>query len=193
MAFVPGFLHDVFISYACADDENAEGLIGHFAKLLSNALRAQGLRLHDVAVPDGVDVFLDRQRFSNALRAQGLRLHDVAVPDGVDVFLDRQRLRAGSDLTEQVLTAARSSAVFIAFHSPAYVESSWCRREAGEFIGNYDARRPKLDGRLFVVALGKRGAPPESPVEALRSRRFRRFYSVNLDGKDFPFEPASDG
>lgn len=161
---VPGFLHDVFISYACADDEQADGLIGHFAKLLGNGLRAQGLRLHD-----------------------------AAMPDGVDIFLDRQRLQAGADLTEQVLTAARSSAVFIAFHSLAYVESSWCRREAAEFIGNYDACRPKLNGRLFVVSLGKRGAPSESPVEALRSRRFRRFYSVNADGKDFPFEPAMDG
>lgn len=163
MAFIPGYLHDVFISYACADDALADGLIGNFWTLLTKALCAEGLRLKE----------------------------DQA--DGVDVFLDRRRLHAGNDLTEQVLTAARCSAVFIAFHSLAYVGSSWCQREAAEFSGMYDPRWPRLDGRLFVVALGRGGSPAQSPVQALRSRRFRRFFYVNADGYDFPFEPDLPG
>ncbi len=160
MACIPGFLHDVFISYACADDVNADGLIGNFWTLLTHALKAEGLKMKEDD------------------------------PAGVDVFLDRRRLEAGADLTEQVLTSARGSAIFVAFHSPAYVASSWCLQEAREFSGIYDPRWPKLHGRLFVVSLGKKGSPAGSPVEALRSRRFRRFYYVNADGRDFPFEPA---
>jgi hypothetical protein len=159
MAYVPGYLHDVFISYACADDEQSH-LVRQFCEMLERALRAEGFRLK------------------------------VDDPAGVDVFLDRRRLKAGDDLTEQVLTSARGSAVFIAFHSPAYLASDWCRREATEFCNVYDGAR-KLEGRLFVVALGRDGSPKESAVQLLRSRRFRRFYYVHPDGSDFAFEPSS--
>ena len=160
MAYVPGCLHDVFVSYACADDAPA-GLVRDFCG-----------------------------RLGAALATQGLRLESTASPDGVDIFLDRRTIQAGEDLTEQILTAARSSAVFVAFHSLAYLESAWCRREAEEFCGNYDTRRPQLQKRLFVIALGERGTPESSAIKALRSRLFRRFYYHHpKDGPDFPFDP----
>lgn len=162
MAYVPGFLHDVFISYACADDRQ-DGLVRRFWTLLTDAIAAEGLRIKE-----------------------------EGGSEGVEVFLDNRTLESGSDLTEQVLTAARSTAVFIALHSPAYLTSSWCRREAEEFTTNYDPARPKLQGRLFVASLGRRGGPEQSPVNALRSRRFRRFFYVHEDGKDFPFDPNNE-
>lgn len=163
MPFVPGFLHDVFISYACADDQQASGLVGHFRKLLADALAAEGLK------PRADDV-----------------------PDGVSIFLDRRTLESGADLTQQVLTSARSSAVFIAFHSPAYMCSTWCQAEAQEFAANYDQNRRNLEGRLFVVALGRNGSPHQSSIGAFRSRRFRRFYYIHENGDDFRFEPGND-
>jgi hypothetical protein len=163
MAFVPGFLHDVFISYACADDDSAGGLVRHFWKI-----------------------------FTDALRAEGLRIQSDDNPGGVDVFLDRRSLQSADDLTQQVLTSARSSAVFVAFHSTAYIASNWCQREATEFTSNYDSKRPHLNGRLFVIALGQRGSPAQSDIGLLRSRRYRRFYYVNDDGNDFPFNPQED-
>ena len=63
MAYVPGYLHDVFISYACADD--SEGLIRGFWKLLTDAIYARGLRLKSEDYPNGVDVFLDRRSLSS--------------------------------------------------------------------------------------------------------------------------------
>ena len=158
MAYVPGYLHDVFISYACADD--SEGLIRGFWKLLTDAIYARGLRL---------------------------KSEDY--PNGVDVFLDRRSLSSGDDLTEQVLTSARSTAVFISAHSLAYMASSWCTQEAQEFTANYDPQRPKLNGRLFVLSLSEEGSPAKSPIDALRSRRYRRFFYVHEDGGDFPFNP----
>jgi hypothetical protein len=162
MAYVPGFLHDIFISYACADDRQ-DGLIRRFWTLLTDAIAAEGLKIKE-----------------------------EGGSEGVEVFLDNRTLESGSDLTEQVLTSARSTAVFIALHSPAYLKSSWCQREAEEFTANYDPTRPKLQGRLFVASIGKRGGPEESPIIALRSRRFRRFFYVHEDGKDFPFDPNSE-
>ena len=163
MPFVPGFIHDVFISYACADDEQAGGLVGHFWTLLTQALAAEGLK------PGATDL-----------------------PNGVDVFLDRRTLQSGADLTQQVLTSARSCAVFIAFHSPAYMQSTWCQAEAREFTANYDQNRRNLEGRLFVVALGRNGSPGQSAIGAFRSRRFRRFYYLHESGDDFRFEPEDD-
>ncbi len=160
MAYVPGYLHDVFISYACADD--SEGLVQGFWKLLTSAIAARGLRI---------------------------KSEDH--PDGVDVFLDRRSLTSGDDLTEQVLTSARSTAVFVSLHSLAYMASSWCSQEAQEFTALYDPNRPKLNGRLFVISLSTEGSPARSAIDALRSRRFRRFYYVHKDGCDFPFDPAN--
>lgn len=164
MAYVPGFLHDVFLSYACADDIRADGVVGHFWTLLTASLRAEGLPIKD-----------------------------ENTPDGVDVFLDRRRLKAGADLTDQVLSGARSSAIFVAFHSVAYLQSTWCQKEAEEFCGNYDERRPKLNGRLFVISFSERGNPKHSTIAGLKARRFRRFYYVNEDGRDYPFEPVPGG
>ncbi len=162
MAFVPGYLHDVFISYACADD--SDGLIRGFHELLCASLGALGLRVKTPENPNAP----------------------------VDVFLDRRRLDSGDDLTEQVMTSARSTAVFIAFHSPAYKASSWCPKEAREFAGNYDPKRSRLAGRFFVVSLGTDARPEQSNVEAMRSRRYRRFYYVHPDGGDFPFDPSNE-
>src|SRR5689334_6265152 len=148
MAYVPGFLHDVFISYASIDDK-AKGLITYFREQLVIALGTEGIKAVD---------------------------GDSA---SLDVFLDLSRIKAGSDLTEQVLTGARSCAVFISFYSPAYLDSNWCVREATEFSANFDQDRPKLEGRLFVVSLGKRELPEKSSVLAFRTRRYRRFFYVH--------------
>ncbi len=158
MAYAPGFLHDVFISYACANDPHGTGIIGTVATLLTEKLAAEGLR-------------------------------GEGEGDEVDVFLDRRRLTHGADLTDQVLTEARCSAVFLAFHSPAYDASPWCRREAAEFSANYDGNRRNLDGRLFVASLDKRCLPTKSSAEALRSRLFVPFFYLNRDKQDFPFLP----
>jgi hypothetical protein len=47
MAHVPGFLYDVFVSYAQANDE-PDKLIQEFKKLLSAAIPAEGLPLERV-------------------------------------------------------------------------------------------------------------------------------------------------
>ncbi len=160
MAYVSGYLHDIFVSYATANDK-VDGLVRHFYTLLAGAI--------DEA---------------------GLRVRDEHHPDGVDIFLDRRSIETGSDLAEQIDTNARSAAVFIMLHSSAYLKSDWCQQEAKAFLSNYDPRRPKLTGRFFVASFGTRGNPAQSPLELVRGRRYRKFYYVNGDGEDFPFDPG---
>ena len=162
MAYVPGFLHDVFISYATASDL-MDGLVRSFRDLLAEAIGEEGLRVNKEDFTEGVDILLDRRGF-----------------------------KSGEDLPEQVRASARGTAVFIAVHSPAYLKSKWCEGEAREFTSNYDPLHPNLEGRLFVISLNARVSPGQSPVEALRRRRFRRFFYVDQDGEDFPFDPHND-
>ena len=52
--------------------------------------------------------------------------------------------------------------------------------------------RPKLAGRLFVISLSAEGSPAKSAIDALRTRRYRRFYYIHQDGCDFPFNPKKE-
>ncbi len=141
MSFSKQFLHDVFISYASANNEppdaNHEGLITEFHKKLVIELRSLG------------------------------------VGEGLEIFFDKGDVGCAEPLSDQILSAARASGVFIAFHSPAYDSSiKWCHREFHEFRESVDS----WDSQLFVISL-KSGFPPEAgPVFHGMSRHVRRYY-----------------
>ena len=148
MSFSPDFLHDVFISYASAD-EAPHGLISAFAELLKKELATKG------------------------------------VAAGVSIFLDKTRLENGSNLTAQILSGAKSTAVMVAFHSPAYDASEdWCQREYREFVQS----NPNIEGRFFLIALQGDSLPSKSPVFAQADRHFRSFFTEK-SGHPFRFSP----
>lgn len=149
MSYSPDFLHDIFISYASAD-EAPDGLISSFANLLEKKLQGKGVR------------------------------------DGVSIFLDKTRLDSGGSLNKQILAGAKSTAVMVAFHSPAYDASEdWCHREYREFIQS----NPNTEGRFFLVALEGGNLPSASPVFERANRHFRSFFTEK-NGRWFRFSPS---
>jgi len=107
------------------------------------------------------------------------------VAAGVSIFLDKTRLEDGSNLTAQILSGAKSTAVMVAFHSPAYDASEdWCHREYREFVQS----NPNIEGRFFLIALQGDSLPSKSPVFAQADRHFRSFFTEK-NGRPFRFSP----
>ena len=124
-----------------------------------------------------ISYFADRLKKN--LAGQGIR-------DGLSIFLDKTRLESGSSLTNQILAGAESTAVMVAFHSPAYDASEdWCHREYREFV---DRNGLKLKGRFFLIALDGGKLPSKSPVFTGADRRFRSFFTEK-NGKTLRFAP----
>jgi len=150
MSHAPNFQHDVFISYASADEKTA-GLISYFADLLERNLGGKGVR------------------------------------EDLSIFFDQARLESGKSLSDQILAGAESTAVMVAFHSPAYDESvDWCHREYREFV----QANPNIEGRFFLIALDGGTLPTASPVfKDTADRHFRSFFT-KTKGRTFSFSPA---
>lgn len=103
MAYVPQYTHDVFVSYAHADDTidaSGQGWVAQFVACLEAALR---------------------QRLGGTGELQ--------------VFFDDRQLQANQQLDE-LLAAARGSAVFLAIASRSYAQRPWTQRELGAFSGS---------------------------------------------------------
>lgn len=112
MAFVTGYDHDVFVSYAHADESaDVSGKwVSQFVDCLRGALR--------------------------------LRLGGSAE---LRIFFDSGSLHPNQQL-EEILTAVRRSAVFLAIASRSYAARDWTRQELAAFI-----RVPGDTARLFAV------------------------------------------
>jgi len=105
MAFVPGYEHDLFISYAHVDDEpmlpgDAVGWVSQFQRILA-------------------------ARMGQA----------VGRSDLFDIWIDHSQLRGGyHPLDETIAHKVRRSALFLAVLSPGYMKSvDWCLREMEYF------------------------------------------------------------
>jgi hypothetical protein len=58
--------------------------------------------------------------------------NDVGVPAGI--FQDNVSIKVGEDWREELGNAHRAAAILLAFVSPAYLRSEWCRRELTDFL-----------------------------------------------------------
>ena len=126
MAYVPGYDHDVFVSYAHADE--AANSSGKWATELVD-------RLH------------------------GALKHRLGGSEELSVFFDTACLGSNQQL-EEMLTAARRSAVFLAIASRSYASRDWTRQELAAFV-----RIPEDTSRLFAIEClplgeGERYPPP---------------------------------
>jgi len=111
VAYVQGFQHDVFVSYAHLDNEVLVQDNGH----------ERGW----------VDALLDR--LTPQLRSYlGTR--------EVDLLVDHEFMRSNLPITEQILDHVRGSAVLLLVMSPGYLGSEWCRRERDSFLSVLDDR-----------------------------------------------------
>jgi hypothetical protein len=112
MAYVPGYDHDVFVSYAHADE--AADSSGKWAT-----------------------EFIDRLR--------GALKHRLGGSEELRIFFDRESLGSNQQL-EEMLTAARRSAIFLAIASRSYASRDWTRHELEAF-----ARVSEDTSRLFAI------------------------------------------
>jgi hypothetical protein len=112
MAYVSGYDHDVFVSYAHADE--AADSSGKWATELVDRLR-------------------------------GALKHRLGGSEELRIFFDTASLRSNQQL-EEMLTAARRSAVFLAIASRSYASRAWTRQELAAFV-----RVPEDTSRLFAI------------------------------------------
>jgi hypothetical protein len=124
MAYVPGFEHDIFISYARENDDrlegNGEGWVTQFTKHLeSKVLQLLGAR-------DLLKVWKD----------------------------DLGGIAGNAILDQTIFSAVKSSAVMVAVVSPGYLERKWCREELDAFCNsNSQDIQVGNKLRLFKVVL----------------------------------------
>ena len=123
MAYIPGYEHDIFVSYAHVDDqpfleaapgrEGSAGWVSNLVRLLKDELARK-----------------------------------IGRPDGFSVWFDAHHLRGHHTLTEEIAARLQQAAILIAVLSPGYVASRWCQEEARLFCGRFG---PDLSRRVFLV------------------------------------------
>ena len=111
-------------------------------------------------------------------------LTSLGLGNGLKIFFDQRDINDHTPLTDQVLSAARASALMVTFHSQAYDGSvEWCHREFHDWqeANNQDKTR------LFVVALDKEYLPTRSALLAASDAHFREFF-YDQDQGWYPFD-----
>jgi hypothetical protein len=146
MAFIPGYDHDIFVSYAHVDNvfflDNARGReqpIG-WVETLVTLLRK-----------------LLAQKFGRA--------------EAFSLWFDANDLRGNHTLTDEIAARVKHAALFLAILSRGYIESRWCQDEARLFgLTPGDLKR-----RVFVVHTALRGEEIAVPP-VLGGRRGYQFW-----------------
>jgi hypothetical protein len=141
MSFIPGYEHDIFISYAHVDDqpfiagaglEHSSGWVSTLVHHLKNELAQK-----------------------------------IGRSDAVSVWFDSHNLRGNHQLTDEIAARLERVALFVAVLSPGYVASQWCQDEARLFkrgCGGDPGRRlfviekAPLDGEAGPAAFASRRA-----------------------------------
>jgi hypothetical protein len=75
----------------------------------------------------------------NAIRAHG-------APGDHRIFFDTQEIKSGEDWEQRIRSALRDSCLMLAFVSPNYLNSEWCRKEWQAYILHEHARRVEGQG-----------------------------------------------
>jgi hypothetical protein len=108
----PPFEHDVFVSYAHAEEETGSALLlkwsHHVIDRITNLLKT---------------------RF-NPLQGPGSH---------IDVFIDKNVLQSGEKLSEELKKAVETSAFLLVLMSPSYSGSGWCKEELERHFANAES------------------------------------------------------
>ena len=153
MAFADGFEHDVFISYAHADNQPMDGSEGW------------------------VTAFVKRFRVALSQRLGG------QLPD---VYFDT-RLQANQQL-EDILSAVRGSALFLAVGSRAFIERQWTNLELSTF-----ASTGASTARIFLIECMPPWPDQQYPSPIRTHRRLQFYLPAGPEEKvEVPLSPAND-
>jgi hypothetical protein len=146
MAFIPGYDHDVFVSYAHVDDqpfidaaaglERSSGWVSTLVRHLKNELAQK-----------------------------------IGRSDAVSVWFDSNNLRSNHKLIDEIAARLERAAMFVAILSPGYIASQWCQDEAHMFARGCGGDPGR---RLFVIEKAPLDNEPGPP--AFTGRRAYRFW-----------------
>jgi hypothetical protein len=146
MAFIPGYEHDVFVSYAHVDDrpfidaaagqERSSGWVSTLVRHLKNELAQK-----------------------------------IGRSDAVSVWFDSNNLRGNHKLIDEIAVRLERAAIFVAILSPGYTASQWCQDEARMFARGCGGDPGR---RLFVIE--KAPLDNELGPPAFAGRRAYRFW-----------------
>ncbi len=75
-----------------------------------------------------------RRRLGHRVQQSTSAQHALYSGRRLDIFFDRTEIRDGQDWQSRIYQGLRTSSLFIAFLSPTYLESEWCRREWEEYL-----------------------------------------------------------
>ena len=146
MVFVPGYEHDVFVSYAHVDDLP-------FVDVATGQERSTGW----------VSVLV--RHLKNELAQK------IGRAEAVSVWFDSHNLRGNHTLLDEIGTRLERSAILVAVLSSGYTASEWCQQEAELF-----ARVPgDLSRRVFIVEKAPLEVGDALPP-AFAGRRAYRFW-----------------
>jgi hypothetical protein len=146
MAFIPGYEHDIFVSYAHVDDLP-------FADMAGGQERSTGW----------VSILV--RHLKNELAQK------VGRAEAVSVWFDSHNLRGNHSLLDEIGTRLERSAILVAVLSSGYAASEWCQQEADLF-----ARAPgDLSRRVFIVEKAPLEIG-DAPPPAFAGRRAYRFW-----------------
>ena len=122
VAYVPNYLHDVFITYRWADNPSAAPWVTRFHRHLHTLLKRN-------AQPGADGTSWD-----------------------YSIFRDESQIEGNAPLPESLATAVKSSATLLVVMSETYAkrDSRWCEEERSLFH-QVTANQPDHDRRIFVV------------------------------------------
>jgi hypothetical protein len=147
MSFIPGYEHDVFISYAHVDDRPF--------------IASAGLE----SSPGWVSTLVHHLKNEVAQK--------IGRSDTVSVWFDSHNLRGNHKLTDEIAARLERVAIFVAVLSPGYVASQWCQDEARLFA-RWCSGDPGR--RLFVIEKSPLDGEP-GPAAFGGRRAYRFWYS----------------
>jgi TIR domain-containing protein len=124
VAYVPSFLHDVFISYRWSDNPSDVPWVTRFHRHLDTLLNRKA--------PPGTD----------------------GTSWDYSIFRDKSRIEGNAPLPESIAAAVKSSATLLVVMSETYAkrDSKWCEEERRLFH-QATANQPDHDRRIFVVSI----------------------------------------
>lgn len=167
MAYVDGFVNDVFISYA------------H----VNNKERGYKSVLDDGVSFGWVDAFCER--LSVAIENQ---------LDGVEIWRDKRKID-GADLFDNKIKAAlESSLIFVALTSRRYLKSQYCRREAETFCEmiKEDTLGPEVQYRSRFYNILYDNVNQKDWLNCYPQSEGHYFCHKGGEGYSGPFAPGSD-
>jgi hypothetical protein len=134
---------------------------------------------------DRYDLFVSYARANNQTGwiTQFLAALKAELPN-LTAFFDAEEIRHGDDWQIKLRHAVAQSRIFLAFLSPEYLQSEWCRKEWRAWLDAEIAKHIFSDGARPIYIVEVPGNPADQILQQLQRRQYcdvRPFFNEGLD------------